>query len=246
MREDNNKYILDYSVYPFNNKPIADFDVAPNPQDVYEDLIYTDRSYDPDQWDKIIEKEWSYKLTSDSEWISTGSNPIPKITKYGKYNIRLRVRDQGNVASPSKWSDYCIRDINIVPFLTVQGTINPNPAPGGKKLHVNVQTTGKAKRVKVVFPNEILRLSTVDDPLIAEKEIKVEPNHVEEFLMWLPLNTPSTIDKDGKRILPPYKVYVEAENQYNIIEHSYIDLDVRGTVLDGLRYGIKATGHDIK
>ena len=246
MREDNNKYILDYSVYPFNNKPIADFDVAPNPQDVYEDLIYADRSYDPDQWDKIIEKEWSYKLDSDSEWINTGGNPIPKITKYGKYNIRLRVRDQGNVASPSKWSDYCIRDINIVPFLTVQGTINPNPAPGGKKLHVNVQTTGKAKRIKVKFPDELIKLSTLEDPLVMEKEIKIEPNHTEELIMWLPLNSPKTIDKDGKRIFPAYKVYVEAENQYGIIVHAYIDLDVQGTILDTIQYSFRATGDDRK
>lgn len=134
--------------------------------------------------------------------------------------------------------------INIDLGITIIGEVNPNPSPAGKKLTLDIKTTGKANKIKIVFPDELVKLSTVEDPLVFEKAVTVEPTHTERVFAWLPLETPQTLDKNNLRIKPAYKIYIEAENIYGKVASGYIDLDVKGSILDGLRYGIKATGYD--
>ncbi len=136
--------------------------------------------------------------------------------------------------------------VNIDRDLTISGVIDPNPSPAGKKVSIDITTIGKAKRIKIVFPDELVKLATVDSPLIFEKAITVEPTHKERIHAWLPLETPVTLDKDNIRVKPAYKIYIEAENTYGKVVKGYIDLDVQGSIFDKLQYGIKATGYDRK
>lgn len=136
--------------------------------------------------------------------------------------------------------------VNIDRNLTISGVIDPNPSPAGKKVSMDITTIGKAKRIKIVFPDELVKLATVDSPLTFEKAITVEPTHKERIHAWLPLETPVTLDKDNIRVKPAYKIYIEAENTYGKIVTGYIDLDVQGSIFDKLQYGIKATGYDRK
>lgn len=136
--------------------------------------------------------------------------------------------------------------VNIDRDLTISGYINPNPSPAGKKLTLDITTIGKAKKIKVAFPDELVKLATVDNPLILEREVTIEPTHKEKVFAWLPLNTPITLDKDNIRVKSAYKIYIEAENTYGKIVTGYIDLDVQGSIFDKLQYGIKATGYDRK
>ncbi|MEG1482883.1 MAG: hypothetical protein RSA57_03705 [Cetobacterium sp.] len=170
--------------------------------------------------------------TLTSGFLSVANNSEVKIPPDKNY---LHVKAKDNAGNEA---------YEVITLLDVQGSIMPNPAAGGQKLVMDIVTKGNANKIKIVFPPELVKLATVEDPLIFEQNILIEPTHVETVYAWLPLKAQSTIDKNNNRIYPPYKIYIEATNANGAVVNNYMELDVKGTILDNLRYGIKASGYD--
>lgn len=89
-----NIQVKERSVVETENKPVALFDVT-SPVYVGQQVIYTDKSYDPDG-DTIIKKEWS-------------ANKQDSYDKVGTYKVTFRVQD-----SHGEWSEAVTRDIEVI------------------------------------------------------------------------------------------------------------------------------------
>lgn len=150
------------SVVAGNQKPVAQFTVAPNPALTDEPVTYTDTSYDPDGAG-ISEQVWQV-TTPDGRVLGEYHNKLPPRLfantgwgdgGAGTYRIGLRVRDKSpNGVSPSLWSDWTWKTLTIVMPLTGSGEIAPNPALSGFRIRVTIWTSGYAEEVRVKFPND--------------------------------------------------------------------------------------------
>lgn len=239
--------IKDQMILPINNKPIACFTVNPKEEDIGIPIAYNDLSYDPDSWDTISAREWSYQKAdasgnydmsnNSSRWIVTGAKPQMSFSQYGNYRIRLRVKDTGNLLSGALWSDYYYQDVTIKSMLDINASLSPNPARAGQKIVFDINTKGYAKILTVYFPTEIYNLDSKNLPLT--KVILEEPFHNEKISYYLPLDTPRTIDEDGYRLRAPYLIQVKAEKADGRNKSVTLQLDVQGSILDGIITEIK-------
>lgn len=104
-------------VYRNNKKPVALFTVTPTIAKINGTLSYSDNSYDPDPWGIITERIWEYRKVKD-----INGNPIIDAWKFGKptsftdngyFEIRLKVKDNGNGILAPLWSDYYTQTVKI-------------------------------------------------------------------------------------------------------------------------------------
>lgn len=104
-------------VYRNNNKPIALFTVTPSIAKINSTLTYSDTSYDPDPWGTITERVWEYRKVKDisgNPVIDTWKLGKPTvINDYGFFEIRLKVKDNGNGILAPLWSDYYTQIVKI-------------------------------------------------------------------------------------------------------------------------------------
>lgn len=190
--ENNNKAKVSYSIYPQNNKPIAQFDVNPKIEDRNRPLTYSDTSYDPDSWDSIVQREWQWTRIKDekgntvSESINTGSTPPNSFNVYGTYQIKLRVKDKGNIASPSLWSDWSTpKNVQIKNLISVSAEIIPGEARQGQLVKLKIKTTYSPNKLFIKFPNDIIEKSNTKikidlngDGIIDEADVDLlEPHY---------------------------------------------------------------------
>lgn len=157
---------------------------------------------------------------------------------YGKFRVKVYVQD--NVGNGAIVYD---KVLDRQP-LTINGVITPNPASQGKNTIVTIKTEGSAIKIKAAFPDELVQLTAEENPLIIEKQIKVESIHTEVLNMRVPLEAPMTLGGDGKRLKEPYKVYIEAINGYGDKVYTYLDLDIQGNILDDLKIRLRSSGYD--
>lgn len=90
-----NIQVKERSVIEEQRRPIAVFDVT-SPVYVGQEVIYTDKSFDPDTGDKIVKTEWS-------------SNKQTVYNKIGKYDVSLRVKD-----NHGEWSETFTKTIEVI------------------------------------------------------------------------------------------------------------------------------------
>lgn len=187
----------------------------------------------------VKEKSNIYTSNGDNNYtLKVDWNSCKNKDWYGKFKVQVYVKD--NVGNTN-----CIFDkVLDRQILTIQGVITPNPAEQGRNTTLTIRTEGSAIRIKAAFPDELVKLTTVEDPLVIEKKIKVEPTHTEILKMRVPLDAPITLDKDGNRVKEPYKVYIEAENGYGEKIYNYLDLDVQANILDNLKVRLRSSGYD--
>lgn len=190
--ENNNKAKVSYSIYQQNNKPIAQFDVNPKIEDRNRPLTYSDTSYDPDSWDSIVQREWQWTRIKDekgntvSESINTGSTPPKSFNVYGTYQIKLRVKDKGNIASPSLWSEWSTpKNVQIKNLISVSAEIIPGEARQGQLVKLKIKTTYSPNKLFIKFPNDIIEKSNTKikidlngDGIIDEADVDLlEPHY---------------------------------------------------------------------
>ena len=155
---------------------------------------------------------------------------------YGKFSVKVCSED--NVGNKSVLYDEIV---DRVP-LTIDGSIDSNPCQAGQVITLNILTTGNAKKIRVTFPGELEKIS--DEVMSVEKEILVEPKHVDKINSRIPISAEQTIDNNDKMIKSPYKVYIEAENEYGDTVGKYLDLYIKGSILDGIHVEMRGTGYD--
>ena len=224
--EDNNKYSKYITVYPKNNKPKAVFDVTPKVEDRNRLLTYsTEGTYDPDEWDEIVQWEWKWTRIKDekgnavSETVYTGAIPPSSFNTYGVYEIMLRVRDKGNVASPSLWSDWSEpKQVTIKNLITVNATISPNPSKQGQLVKIIMNTTYSPNKLIIDFPTDLVNVSKNnikidlnDDGIVDQKDLDL----IKGFYNYRP-STPgwdSKYDLNDDGVIDIYDIVLIAANQ---------------------------------
>lgn len=224
--ENNNKYSKYITVYPKNNKPKAVFDVTPKVEDRNRLLTYsTEGTYDPDEWDEIVQWEWKWTRIKDekgnavNETVYTGAVPPSSFNTYGVYEIMLRVRDKGNVASPSLWSDWSEpKQVTIKNLITVNATISPNPSKQGQLVKIIMNTTYSPNKLIIDFPTDLVNVSKNnikidlnDDGIVDQKDLDL----IKGFHNYRP-STPgwdSKYDLNEDGVIDIYDIVLIAANQ---------------------------------
>jgi hypothetical protein len=98
------RYITTASVVA---RPVADFNISPNPVSMYEPLQIEDTSYDP-AGRNIVEKEWT--IMKGNTQVYKGSTPVTNFLPYGEgdYRISLKVKNDAGL-----WSEEFIRNLKV-------------------------------------------------------------------------------------------------------------------------------------
>lgn len=93
--------------------PTADFE-ATSPVLLSQTITYTDLSTSGSSSDSIDQEQWSYSSDDQSTWSSDASSPPSFFLSTGTYYVRLRVHDK----NANIWSDYCVREIDVISVAT--------------------------------------------------------------------------------------------------------------------------------
>lgn len=169
------------SVIPDNKKPVANFNVTPNPVPVDVSVSYTDNSSDPDG-DPIASREWQILKSGSSTWTAI-SNPPTDFTAYGvgTHQIRLRVKDLPSLPQLDPlWSDWCTKTVTVTAGNqkpVARFTVAPNPVPADEPVTYNdtsydpegKKLTDKVWQVKNLETNNIYEFSNQLPPTVFEE-----------------------------------------------------------------------------
>jgi len=120
-----------------NQRPVADFNISPNPLPADVPLQYQDNSYDPDGH-PIVAREWQYQKVG-------GSWKIGQVTDFsslgpGDYLIRLKVRDDPPPPLGAKDSSWHTNNLTVVQSNekpVAKFTVNPNPGIADQPITYN-------------------------------------------------------------------------------------------------------------
>ena len=120
-----------------NQRPVADFNISPNPLPADVPLQYQDNSYDPDGH-PIVAREWQYQKVG-------GSWKIGQVTDFsslgpGDYLIRLKVRDDPPPPLGAKDSSWHTNNLTVVQSNekpVARFTVNPNPGIADQPITYN-------------------------------------------------------------------------------------------------------------
>lgn len=110
------------NVYVENNGPIADFEMNPDPTDIFTDVKVTDKASDPEN--DSLTYEYTYLNKNTGKWTSLGNiaEPTFKLPYVGKVNVRQTVTD------PYGKKSSMIKEIEVANLAPKAGfSINPNP-----------------------------------------------------------------------------------------------------------------------
>lgn len=175
---------------------------------------------------------------------SSSSNPVGTLTGFAKMATNRAVAPSvdGTYYHHVKCYDnvgnmtYTIFGSYTVSSITVAASLSPNPAKQGQKITFKVDTTGFAKFITIYFPNEIWTLDT-STPIITQ--IPEQASRTDTITYYLPMSTPKTIDDSGNRIVPAYIIQVKGEKADGTFKVVNLLLDVKGSILDGIKTEIK-------
>lgn len=149
-------------------------------------------------------------------------NNITAPTVDGIYYLHIKCRDKATNLSYKIYGPYKVEN------LTVAASVAPNPAKQGQKVIFKADTTGYPKHIVLYFP---LKMSTV--PISVQ--IPEKANHTEYIPYYVPIKTPMTIDRDGNRLTPQYEIIVKAIKADGTFKTTTVNLDVKGSILDGIK-----------
>lgn len=180
-------------------------------------------------------KEAWYRWTTSSSSISdlTGftkftASPI-KTPSEGTYYLHIKAYDNaGNV-------NYKIFGPYVVDELSVSASVAPNPAKRGQKVVFTINTKGYAKYLKITFPPEIWSLD-MTTPI--NLTIPEQSNRMDYVPYYLPLKTSTTLNDNG-RLRQAYIIQIEAKKSNGKTKTTTVNLDVKGSILDGIKTEIK-------
>lgn len=180
-------------------------------------------------------KEAWYRWTTSNSSISdlTGftkftASPI-KTPSEGTYYLHIKAYDNaGNM-------NYKIFGPYVVDELSVSALVAPNPAKRGQKIVFTINTKGYAKFLKITFPSEIWALDmTTPINLTIPEQI----SRTDYVPYYLPLKTPVTLNDNG-RLRQPYVIQIEAKKANGKTKTTTVNLNVKGSILDGIKTEIK-------
>ncbi len=163
---------------------------------------------------------------------------VPNSTPDGDYVARYTATtSNGNV------------QIKDVPFkvegLKIYGSLRPNPAMSGDEITFNITTEGYADRIEIFVDPAIIAkdnrgqmgYSVVKYPLNFNVDgSKNKKTDTLKYVLWV--STDQTLDNNNNRLRQPYKFKVRAYKG-SIYKEIELELDVKGSILELLRPGIK-------
>lgn len=225
-----------------NNPPIAQFTLDKDEMSAGEANEINDTSYDPDG-DALSERHF-WVMDSNGTVVQDCLNYQPNLSTLNKgiYTIKEIVKDLPRIGWPLS-SDPCYRTVTVED-LGIIGQLYPNPAAQGQQITFDITTTGNAKYLKIYIPAEISSLDKKGTVFPITKTIVEEENHNEKIPYMLPIDTPVTLDSNGNRVKQPYEIPVEAEKSDGTKKSITLYLDVKGSILDGIKTEIIGTGQD--
>lgn len=155
------------------------------------------------------------------------------------YSVEVSVYDG------HEWSKSEKRYFKVI-SLKITGYLLPNPALAGDNIYFFITTEGYADKLEIVVPNDLITMDKrvemgyegVDYPSIffdVDGSIKDKEDKL-KYQVWV--STEDTINKHKTRIRPPYKFIVRAYKG-SITREIELELDIRGSVLELLKPGIK-------
>ncbi|NLY21521.1 MAG: hypothetical protein GXZ08_09605, partial [Tissierellia bacterium] len=170
-------------------------------------------------------------------WIRnyTAPNTIPD----GIYTARFTATTpNGNIE---------IKDLTYkVESLKISGYLLPNPAMAGDKIYFYITTEGYADKLEIVVPNDLIAMDKrveMGYPAVSYPSLffNVDKNvykkeDILDYIVWV--TTEETIDKNNVRLRQPYKFIVRAYKG-EMTREIELDLDIRGSILELLKPGIK-------
>lgn len=130
--------------------------------------------------------------------------------------------------------------------LKISGHLLPNPAMAGDKIYFYITTEGYADKIEIVVPNDLIAMDSrvsmgypaVTYPSIffnVDKNI-MKKEDILEYIVWV--STEDTLGKNNVRLRQPYKFTVRAYKG-TVTREIELELDVRGSILELLKPGIK-------
>lgn len=140
-----------------------------------------------------------------------------------------------------------IKDVSFkVESLKITGYLLPNPALAGDNIYFFITTQGYADKLEIVVPSDLIAMDKrvemgykgVEYPSIffdVDSSIKDKEDKL-KYQVWV--STEDTINKNNTRIRPPYKFIVRAYKG-TVTREIELELDIRGSVLELLKPGIK-------
>lgn len=225
-----------------NNPPIAQFTLGKYEMSAGEANEINDTSYDPDG-DTLSERHF-WVMDSSGNVVQDCLNYEPNLSTLnkGNYTIKEIVKDNPMVGWPLSSDPYT--KTLTVEDLGISGRLYPNPAAQGQQVTFDITTTGNAKYLKIYIPDEISKLDKRGTAFPISKTIVEEQNHNEKITYYLPIDTPVTLDSNGNRVKQPYEISVEAQKADGTKKSLTLYLDVKGSILDGIKTEIIGTGQD--
>lgn len=224
-----------------NPTGLADVDLKPTVKWDYEDL-------DGDTQTKY--RVYIYQGDTDTIVVDSGEisgaeiewqSPIA-LSEETLYSTMVEVYD-GHEWSKSQ------RKYFKVFSLKISGYLLPNPALAGDQILFFIRTEGYADKIEIEVDNEIraydkrveMGYPEISYPLIfsVDKNIK-DKEDILKYIVWV--STPDTINKNNVQVRQPYKFIVRAYKG-SVTREIELELDIRGSVLELLKPGIKKQGY---
>lgn len=147
------------TVVPGNQKPVARFNVTPNPGVADEPVVYIDTSYDPEGL-PLTERVWRIRnLHEPGVWYEFHDTLPPAVFETtgwgaegdgtGTFEIGLKVKDASpNGLSPALWSEEYVVMVIIEDSLKIEGESDKSVYFAGEAMVLSARTEGRAYKVE--------------------------------------------------------------------------------------------------
>ncbi len=165
---------------------------------------------------------------------------IPSDIPEGEYVVEFRA------TTPNGNTEVVKKRIKVH-TLRVSAYLMPNPAMAGDEIIFNINTEGYADRIEIVVDRDIINKDNRVEMGYPKQNYPIRFNvnsniniktDIHKYTLWV--STEQTLTKDNVRLRESYKFIVRAwkENAYREVE---LELDVRRSILDLLKPGIKSS-----
>lgn len=171
---------------------------------------------------------------SDSRFFSV---PASWVQNSGTYMERFAVRAQVKINGIWYESDlgYCTSKFTR-DGITISASLTPLIARTGQEITITVNTNNFAERLEVIFPSDIYNFDPILKNTLGKISLDITPKESASNVIkyWLPLNILKTISDEDYLIKLPYKILVNAYKSNGVSASTYVTLDVKGSITNGL------------